>query len=196
MGDGALKATVRNVQLSVMISVLITIGCGQPPPVDVPASPRPPAISDPSATWTTYMSAKWGYTLRYPATWLDIPNNGAPDSEKYIASENVGSPLALSATGLYLTIEVNQSASEYCGHNELSQAQLAGTNRPVPVTVDGAQTTLHLGPLPPMQAIYSSVRHASYCYLVVFLFQTITARDAAEVTAKAVVESFRFGTVP
>ena len=179
-----------------MAGVLLVLGCGQAQPVSRPASLGSPTISDPSATWTTHTSAKWGYALRHPATWLDIPNNGAPDSQKYVASENVSNPLALSATGVYLTIEVNQNASAFCGHNELQKAHLAGTDRTVTVKVDGAPVTLHLGALAPMQAIYTSVNHVAYCYLFVFLFQTTQARDATEATAKEVVESFRFGNVP
>src|SRR5262249_5423570 len=57
----------------------------------IPAQPsNPGAQATPSAGWERYTNSRWGYSLNFPQQWYSLANNGAPDTDKYFSSENVG----------------------------------------------------------------------------------------------------------
>src|ERR1700694_3099629 len=82
----------------------------------ISASPSATPSSPPTATsdWSTYTSSKWGYTVKYPANWYDLPNSGAPDTDKYFSNQNVTTPAQMDQSGVLVTIRVHQDSSFNC----------------------------------------------------------------------------------
>ena len=97
---------------SISACLLTLVACSHAAaPLASNETPTPTVASrsaSPTATATefkTYTSAKWGWSIDYPASWFDLANFGAPDTDKYFATENVGAPLAMTNNnGLWLTI--------------------------------------------------------------------------------------------
>jgi len=110
----------------VVASVLVLVGVAalgihlsqsQPAAVASPSptpSATPTGTPDPTANWPTYMSTNWGYTVKYPATWYDLPNSGAPDADKYFSNQKVANPAQMEPGGVWLTIRIEQDPSFNC----------------------------------------------------------------------------------
>jgi hypothetical protein len=60
------------------------------PTTSASQSATPAPSHTPQPGWKTYISARWGYSVDYPVDWYDLPNFGAPDTQKYFSNENVG----------------------------------------------------------------------------------------------------------
>jgi hypothetical protein len=146
-------------------------------------SPSPSATpsSTPIATseWSTYTSSKWGYTVKYPANWYDLPNSGAPDTDKYFSNQNVMGPAQMDQSSVFLTIRVHQDSGFNCA---------SGPTRPYSVTQQSAST---VGGLPARRSIVESgpgnhdalwalvvsVSRPKGCYEFEFLSLNAQARD-------------------
>lgn len=72
----------------------------KPSPLPTPAVP---------AGWKAYTSLQWGYAIAYPASWYNLPNLGAPDTDKYFSNEIVGAPLGMSSNGLWAMVRITSS---------------------------------------------------------------------------------------
>lgn len=59
--------------------------------------------------WNNYSNSKYGYSIKYPKDWFNLPNQGAPDTHKYFSNENVGAPLEIGSDGIFIAIEVNEN---------------------------------------------------------------------------------------
>lgn len=59
--------------------------------------------------WNNYSNSKYGYSIKYPKTWFNLPNYGAPDTDKYFSNENVGSPLEMGSDGIWITIRISEN---------------------------------------------------------------------------------------
>jgi hypothetical protein len=150
------------------------------------------ASPDPTINWHTYVSPKWGYTIKYPESWLDIPNYGAPDTEKYFSNENAGSPSALDAAGIYFAISVNGSTGDNCLQRGLRNVAV-GTQ--TSLTVDGVTSTLNSLVQQGYGELIVNVQRSNYCYWFAYVFQSTQVRDATEPTVRAMLgQTFRFGT--
>lgn len=75
----------------------------------LPALPDPPLLEPERAA---YKNEPQRYALEYSSSLLDLPNFGAPDSEKYFATVNVRSPQELSPGSFWLTISVHPNSDE------------------------------------------------------------------------------------
>ncbi len=168
-----------------------------PTPASTPSpeipSPSPCAgeapAAHPSPGWLTYSSTEWCYSVDYPASWYDLPNFGAPDTEKYFSNENAGSPLQLTNEGIFLSISVRSAP---CW--------------PVPVyyridgeavlTVAGQTVTRTYGYLAPSGAenawtIHAAIAHGSNCYAFDYITVTQSARDKNLSTADQMITTFQ-----
>src|ERR1700674_2623992 len=70
-------------------SAYTRLGAGDQAASGVRTTPTPAITPGSTNGWNTYASARWGYTVQYPAGWHEISNCGAPDSEKYFSNENL-----------------------------------------------------------------------------------------------------------
>lgn len=70
----------------------------------LPALPDPPLLEPDREE---YQNDPQRYTLEYSQSLLDLPNFGAPDSEKYFATANVRSPQELPPGSFWLAISVH-----------------------------------------------------------------------------------------
>lgn len=158
-----------------------------------PARTSSPTSSEtsPSPGWKTYRSAKWGYTVIYPDAWLDLPNFGAPDSEKYFSNENVGSVRELDSSGVFFAISVNAMIGQACPYHERPPTEIS---RQLDVTVDGNAAKLDVVDSQADFELY--IVHAGYCYRFVYFFRSLTTRDATEDSAIRMFSGFRFGVMP
>jgi hypothetical protein len=115
--------------------------------------------------------------VKYPASWYDLPNSGAPDTDKYFSNQNVGGPLQMDQGGVFLTIRVHQDSSFNCA---------SGPTKPYSVTqqsaatVGGSSATRSIVESGPgnhdaLWALIVSVARPTGCYE--FSFLSLTAQD-------------------
>lgn len=62
-----------------------------------------------TADWNKYSNSKYGYSIKYPKTWFNLPNYGAPDTDKYFSNKNVGAPLEMGSDGIWITITITEN---------------------------------------------------------------------------------------
>ena len=165
------------------------------PTASSPPTATPSASHTPKPGWKTYISARWGYSIDYPASWHDLPNSGAPDIQKYFSNENVGAPLQMSASGVYETITIGPNQSEPCAASWVSSMSI----RQSPITLDGVSTIRYVVNFTPSgtEASYMVgvwVGHSGSCYSITFLSLNPSARDANIDVADQAIASFRFGS--
>jgi len=156
-------------------------------------TPSPSHIAQPG--WKTYVSARWGYSIDYPTSWYDVPNHGAPDTQKYFSNENVGAPLQMSASGVYETITIGLNQTEPCAPSWASGMAI----RQSPITLDGVSTTRYVVNFTPSgtEASYLAgvwVSHSGSCYGITFQSQNPSARDTNIDVADQAIASFQFGS--
>jgi hypothetical protein len=156
------------------------------------STPSPSHTAQPG--WKTYISARWGYSIDYPNDWHDLPNSGAPDTQKYFSNENVGAALQMSPKGVWETIEVQSGASGSCPPASASTYVI----RQSPTTVDGVATTRYVINMTPSggEPAYTIgvwVTHGGTCYSIQFLALNPATRDASADVADQAIASFRFG---
>jgi len=90
-------------------------------PTSSKTTPSPSATSTQAKatqkTWKTYRSPKWNWSINYPPSWYSLANFGAPDTDKYFATQRVSSPLGLSGSGLWLNVRTfsGDCQHEYTG---------------------------------------------------------------------------------
>ncbi|MFH1457001.1 MAG: Ig-like domain-containing protein, partial [Patescibacteria group bacterium] len=72
--------------------------------------------SDEYTGWPVYKDSRYGYEVKYPASWFDLPNFGAPETDKYFSNENVTNVSEMSESGIFLTIRGK-------GHGDLSATE-------------------------------------------------------------------------
>jgi hypothetical protein len=162
----------------------------------VAATPPPSVGHTAQAGWAAYISARWGYSIEYPTRWYDVPNHGAPDTQKYFSNENVGAPLQMSASGVWETIDVEPNQSEPCAPPWASNMAV----RQSPITLDGVPTTRYVVNFTPSgtEASYMVgvwVGRGGRCYGITFQSQNPSARDANIDVDDQAIASFRFGPV-
>ena len=138
--------------------------------------------------WRGYHSEKWGYTIDYPASWFDLGNLGAPDTEKYFANrKDIGSPMGMGADGVLFSL------SRLTG--QCRAAPPGNVDGAAQLTVDGQAVTRITGLLgPPQQerfwSAYTAIPKGADCFALWFNFGSKGARDANLRTVDQVITSF------
>jgi len=122
--------------------------------------------------------------------WLKLGNFGAPDTETYFATVDVGAPLAMGPTDEWLTIEVTSGPCRRYGGRVDGTADLSVSGQTVTRFVGysaspGAEY---------MWDIFAAVPHASRCYSFSLISETQPARDAHIGDADRIITSLRFTT--
>ena len=153
-----------------------------------PQASNPAAQMTPAAMWQHYRNSKWGYSLNYPQQWFSLPNYGAPDTDKYFSSENVGAPLEMTKAGIYLTVRVTSGACAPAAGRVDGQATLIVAGSPV------TRTFGLLSPPAGEQAwvIDAAIAHSSRCVAFHYLANTQAARDGNLAVADAMITSQGF----
>ena len=138
--------------------------------------------------WKGYHSDAWSYTIDYPAGWYEVPNSGAPDTEKYFANEkNIGSPIGMDSQGVFFAL-----------------SRLSGSCRAAPpgraddtaqLTVNGQTVTRTSGFLGARQSevawgSYATVPKGTSCFGFAFVFGSKEARDANLRVTDQIISSF------
>ncbi len=162
------------------------------------SSPSPVAQSSPSASpapdptnWKTYFSSKWGYSIKYPDTWLDVTATGIPDTEKYFSNENAGSPQQLDSSGIYFAIDVNSQTGDACLLRGLRNATV-GTQSSL--NVDGVTAPFYAVKSEGYGELILNIERSGYCYWFAYIFPSTQVRDETEPTARVMLgQTFRFG---
>ncbi len=185
------------ISVALSLAALLGVGCGavsnRPSDAVSPATTSPSQLptSDPTDSWKTYSSSEWGYSLKYPQDWLDLPNFGAPDTEKYFSNENVGSPLSLNDTGVFLAISVTGASGPLCSDHGLGNAVV---ERQDSLTIDGIPGTINVLNAQGFAEFIVNLQRNAYCYWFVYVFRSVATRDANEETVQLMLgKSFRFG---
>jgi len=62
-----------------------------------------------SANRKTYKDDRYGYQIKYLSSWFDLPNFGAPDTDKYFSNESVTAVMEMSDAGIFLTVRSKES---------------------------------------------------------------------------------------
>lgn len=140
------------------------------------------------SAWNGYHSEKWGYTVDYPATWYDLPNLGAPGTEKYFANEkHIGSPIGMDGGGVFFALSTVTGSCRAAPPGDIDHtAQL---------TVDGQTVTRVSGFLGPQQSevywgSYASVPKGDRCFGFAFIFGSKPARDSNLRISDEIITSF------
>jgi len=158
-------------------------------PILSPAQPSNPAAQvTPAVAWQRYTNSKWDYSLNYPRQWFSLPNNGAPDTDTYFSSENVGAPLEMTKAGIYLTVRVTSGACAPAAGRVDGQATLIVAGSPV------TRTFGLLSPPAGEQAwvVDAAIAHSSRCFAFHYVANTQAARDSSLAVADGMITSLSF----
>jgi len=66
-------------------------------------------LPDTTSDSNNYTNSKYGYSIKYPSGWFNLPNYGAPDTNKYFSNKNVGAPLEMGSDGIWITIRISDN---------------------------------------------------------------------------------------
>jgi len=157
------------------------------------APPTTGIVLDPTADWRTYTSPKWGYSIKYPPTWFDVPNRGAPDSDKYFANRDVGAPLQMDSDGVFLGIQVSLRSGTKCSAAPYIQGDAGAGQKEL--IIDGVTasryTTSQKGTGPVFTIL--DLERPPLCYELRFVSYSIATRDSNLPTEELILSSFKFG---
>jgi hypothetical protein len=186
--------------LAASIAMLVSCSSGSPAPTIPPTRPatlRPGPSQGPTATpaldtssWKTFTNKRWGYSLRYPPTWFALPASG-PDTQANLSNQNVGAPLAMSAGGVFLSVDVDPGTSS-CA----SQVPPGLIERRYPISFGGVVTTdlVAMAPGPGAHGanwtLATSALLSGICYYFSFISYDRHTRDASVPVARGILESF------
>jgi hypothetical protein len=140
------------------------------------------------APWNGYRSDKWGYTVDYPASWYDLSNLGAPDTEEYFANEqSIGSPVGMDSQGVFFALNIETGSCR--------AAPPGNVDATTQLTVDGQTVTRISGFLgPPQSEVYwssfASIPKTTSCFGFAFIFGSKAARDADLQITDQIISSF------
>ena len=185
-------------------TLILAVACGRVPAGTAGTnSPSPTTVGSPTANptagWKSYVSAKWGYSIKYPADWLDLSNLGAGESEQYFANENVGGPDYMDGNGIFVAVSVypltgNPGLGEPRNSDECLQHEIAGIklDRQDNVAVDGVSATINAFVREGTAELVVNLVNTGTCYWFRYLFHSTELRDSTEPNAKQMLASFRF----
>jgi hypothetical protein len=163
------------------------------PASELPAPwPPSPCGAEGATGWLTYLSALWGYSVDYPASWCNLPNFGAPEKDKYFASEFSGSPLAMTSSGMWLTLKADWGACPVApSFKEIYDRTVLKVSRQ-----DVTRTYGYFSPggTEPTVMVYAAIAHESSCYTFSFLTQTRIGGDKYLSAADRMIASLRFSS--
>jgi hypothetical protein len=141
-----------------------------------------------SRSWNHYHSEKWGYSIEYPPGWFELPNYGAPDTEKYFGNEkDMGSPISIDARAVLLSLSTLTA-----GCRVTPTGNIDGTAR---LKVNGQTVTRVTGFLGGSQSeaywsSQASIPNGTVCFGFAFVFGNKSTRDANLPITDQLITSF------
>jgi photosystem II stability/assembly factor-like uncharacterized protein len=145
----------------------------------------------PGSSWLTHSSAKWRYSVNYPADWCNLPNFGVTDeSNKYFSNENAGSPLELTSFGMFAVVGVAPGACPTM--DAFKEVYERAT-----LKVAGQDVTRTYGFYAPGQSesavmIHAAIARGGNCYKFDFITHTRATGDKYLTTADKMIASLKF----
>jgi hypothetical protein len=147
-----------------------------------------PGAPSTNHSWHHFHSEQFGYSVDYPPDWYDLPNQGAPETEKYFGSKkDIGAPLGMQADEVLLSLSTLNG-----GCRAAPPGNVDGTAQ---LTVNGKAVTRVTGFLGPPQSeawwgSYASVPKGTNCFAFSFVFGGKAARDANLRITDQMISSF------
>jgi hypothetical protein len=196
----------------ILASVLVPVACGgipsgasanatQPPspgassvPSQSPASPLPSAASG----YKAYVSSTSRYSVEYPGTWFESrEQQDGSHSGKDFMSQNIGSPMQIDATGIWLTIVVNTAPGVCSLGSNADPTKMTS----LAVSIDGVSSTawVVLTVDPNFQGgdglvgvAGPDILHGGWCYSFGFLTSSVDDTHLHMAEIQHIYASFRF----
>jgi hypothetical protein len=150
-----------------------------PPPTH---SALPPQTGD----WPTYSSAEYGYSLRYPPQWFDLPNFGPPSEHYFSDDKSAGSPMNMALGAVF--VGVSADCQYAVGRATLiSEANLVADSTPTVRYVVRSS-----GPDGTLFAAVATVEPGALCYRVSMLGWSQAVIESHLVDFDLMLETVRF----
>ncbi|HEV3102668.1 MAG TPA: hypothetical protein VG426_10075 [Candidatus Dormibacteraeota bacterium] len=150
-------------------------------------SPMP--VSAPAdAGYKSFVSAKWRYSVQYPATWYEFPvyEGAGLNTMKAFSNENTESPEGMDSDGVFVTITVDPSPSRPCAEPAVAANDPRITS--ASISIDGEGTTQYLY----LNGVGVSVSHNRWCYGFSVLTIDAKTRDKYKPEIAHLLSSFKF----
>jgi hypothetical protein len=171
---------------------LLAIGCAScggirsyPSTASGSAQQSPPQASvTPTGAYRTYVSADWLYSFEYPAGWYDLPNSGAPNTQKYFSNQPNGTPNQLDANGIFVSIGIVVESTRPCANG----GGVASDVSQIPISIDGESTTQYSSG----KGVVAYALHAGWCYTFSFFIAGVQDRDLHSTEIAHLFSTFRF----
>jgi hypothetical protein len=130
----------------------------------------------------SYTSSAYGYTVKYPPGWY-MPTSSA-DNQNF-SSENVGSPMALSPTGLWFYVLITNTSQADCPQtNVVNRGSPASIST---IVIDGLSGTKYT-----FGAVVVVNVWRNHCYDLWFAVGSQPALDTNLHVIDLIVGNFRF----
>jgi len=148
-----------------------------------------PRTASPSASapgFALYVSPGLSYSFQYPAGWTLLPlgHDGSHYTQDLV-SENTASPENLSASGIWLNIQVDTQPTQACVISPTTDPSV--TTREV--VLDGSTSTEHVSSRG-IEGPY--VLHGGWCYKIGFITLSAAAVQQHTGDVERIYSSFRF----
>ncbi len=174
--------------LAVSLAWLIGVAACSPGASSSPAATATQSAFPPQiASWNTYSSADYGYSLRYPSNWFDPGSLGTADEHYFSNEKGVGSPLYMSPQGVFVGLSANCQYLPGLGTTLISRADVA---------VGKVTVTRYIMALATPDGNFASsvatIRPDGYCYRLYMLAFTLSVLQANLDDFDMMLESLRF----
>lgn len=148
-----------------------------------------PSGGNQTANWVSYVNPAFGYCLRHPPGWYRPISS---DDQPNFSSEDVGTPLALSSSGIWFYVLVTSASPSDCPRTntrDFTDGTASGARylvSPTGTTIDGAAGVRFDGPNLVVVNVWRGRCYDFFCIIGV--------PEANRRLMDLILDSFRFGT--